>query len=183
MNASAHLAGATDGGGGRVGPAVASAACLLLSVAAPAVRAELRITEVAPGIYSGDAPRSVADYRQLQSLGIKTVVELRRFMPRAIAREQGLVATYGMAYQRIPVGFRPTRDCSPEQVLQVLTDLRRQPVYMHCNLGQDRTGLIIALYRVRYLGWGRETAFAAMKRDEFNPLLLDLNRYFWRYAE
>ncbi len=34
------------------------------------------------------------------------------------------------------------------KVLQIMNDPNSQPVYIHCAHGADRTGLVVALYRV-----------------------------------
>jgi hypothetical protein len=39
-----------------------------------------------------------------------------------------------------------------KNILKILSDPTMQPVYVHCEFGQDRTGLIAALYEVFYLG-------------------------------
>lgn len=161
---------------------IAAVAALVAWLDVPAVRADLQIKEVAPGVYYGRVPKSEADYGQLQSLGIKTVLELRRFMPGRSAREECQVTTHGMIYRHIDFGFHPTRDCSPEAALQALADPALRPIYMHCVLGRDRTGLVVALYRVRYLGWAYSKAYADMMSDRANPFLFDLPRYFRRYA-
>jgi tyrosine-protein phosphatase SIW14 len=154
----------------------------LLQLATGPVRGELNIQEVSRGVYYGEAPSSAADYQQLQCLGIKTVLDMRKFSPHASAREEEIVSSYGMLYRHVPMGFQPTRDCTPEEALQILADPALQPVYMHCNLGRDRTGLVVALYRVRYLGWSSNAAYEDMQRERFNPLLRNMDRYFRRYA-
>jgi tyrosine-protein phosphatase SIW14 len=37
--------------------------------------------------------------------------------------------------------------------------LAKKPVLVHCQHGQDRTGLVIAAYRVRVLGWAKQAAW------------------------
>lgn len=140
------------------------------------------IVRIAPGIYFGPAPRTDADYGHLQRLGIKTIVELRRFKHKAIDKERRMARAYGFCYRHVPMGFRKLRDGSPERVLRLLTDCPLHPIYVHCNLGRDRTGLVIALYRVRYQGWSRQAAKAEWKQGRFNPLLRGLDRYFKRRA-
>jgi tyrosine-protein phosphatase SIW14 len=144
--------------------------------------ADITIEQVAPGIYYGGAPKSESDYRRLQALGIKTVVDLRKFKPRKTDQSEHIVPAYGVAFQHIPMGFWPSRDDSPEGILQVMADPGIRPIYVHCMLGRDRTALLVALYRVRYLGWTRDAAYAAMQSNRFNRLLRDLDRYFWQHA-
>ncbi len=165
----------------RVKTAVALVACLI-SLANVAPARDFEIHEIAPGVYYGPIPKTDSDFRQLQGLGVKTVVELRKFMHRKSAREEGLVSAYGMVHRLVPMGFEPSRDGTPELALEIMHDPAQQPVYVHCMLGRDRTGVVVALYRVRYLGWSPEAAYAEFEAELFNPLLFGLKRYFWRYA-
>ena len=43
--------------------------------------------------------------------------------------------------------------------------------YVHCEHGQDRTGLIIGAYRVRVQRWSKSQAYQEMKAHGFHPLL------------
>lgn len=43
-----------------------------------------------------------------------------------------------------------------DKIIPLLTD--RQPVYIHCIHGRDRTGLAIALYRIKKQGWSVKKA-------------------------
>ena len=45
--------------------------------------------------------------------------------------------------------------------------------FVHCAHGQDRTGLVVAVYRVRH-GWTKAQAQAEMLRLGFHPTLLGL---------
>jgi protein tyrosine/serine phosphatase len=152
-----------------------------LSLAPPAA-AELAIAQVSPGIYRGPEPETAADYRQLQRLGINTVLDIRKFNQREMDREARCVRAYGMNYRRCPVAFRPRRDGSAERAVRALADVRRHPVYIHCDLGRDRAGLIVALYRVRYECWSRCAAYAEMKSFGFKWRFRAMERYFWECA-
>jgi tyrosine-protein phosphatase SIW14 len=144
--------------------------------------AEMQIAEVSPGIYRGPAPQTAADYCQLSSLGIRTVMDVRKFRQRRMDDECRCVRAHGMTYKRAEVSFRPQRDGSAERALCTLADVRLRPIYIHCELGRDRSGLIIGLYRVRYEGWSLCSAYAEMKRFGFKSYLRGLERYFWDYA-
>jgi protein tyrosine/serine phosphatase len=43
----------------------------------------------------------------------------------------------------------------------------RGPVLIHCKHGQNRTGLIAAMYRVVYQGWSKQQALAEMRGGGF----------------
>lgn len=156
--------------------------CLVGCGLARPAAADLNACEQAPGIYTGAAPTTAADFAELRRLQIHNVIDMRKFRPHDSRRERERVTQQGLVYHSVPIGFFPTKSGSPECVLRLLADCSRHPVYIHCQLGRDRTGLIIALYRVRHLGWSPAAAYAAMQRQEFNPLLRDLDRYFWQNA-
>lgn len=152
---------------------------LLLGQSSPAA-AELNVMEVGPGVYVGSAPDALADFDHLQQLGIRTVIDSRPFRLPARRREERELVCRGIRYLHIPMDFHPADDRAPHHVLFHLTQSDHQPVYIHCQLGRDRTGLVVALYRVQCLGWPPAAAYAAMERQQFNPLLRDLDRYFWQ---
>ncbi len=52
-----------------------------------------------------------------------------------------------------------------DNIVHLLTD--RQPVYIHCIHGKDRTGLAIALYRIKKQGWPAEKALNEAKQMGF----------------
>ncbi len=52
--------------------------------------------------------------------------------------------------------------------------------YVHCEHGQDRTGLIIGAYRVKVEHWTKEQAYQEMLRFGFHPLLRGL---CWSWEE
>jgi hypothetical protein len=142
----------------------------------------MNLWEIAPGVYAGGAPRTQADYQRLQCLGIKTIVDVRDPYPRLAARAECGADAYCLNRVAIPLGYRPMCNNTPELVLQIMTDAEQLPVYIHCNLGRDRAALVVALYRVRYLGWSPETAYNVMRAQRFNPFLRGLDEYFWAYA-
>ncbi|OIQ67634.1 hypothetical protein GALL_507870 [mine drainage metagenome] len=52
---------------------------------------------------------------------------------------------------------------------------------IHCTHGADRTGTVIALWRIIYQGWSREAALAEMTQGGFGFYLIWLN--LTRYVE
>jgi len=153
-----------------------------VTLAAP-VWADIYVVEVSPGIYRGPAPETAADYRQLSALGIRTVLDIRKFRRRQGDQECRCVHAHGMTYQRVPVAFHAEKDRSPERALRTLVDVRLHPIYIHCDLGRHRAGLIVGLYRVRCEGWSLPAAYCEMERFGFRRHFRGLERYFWNYAK
>jgi protein-tyrosine phosphatase len=82
----------------------------------------------------------------------------------ASEREQAEAIALGMRYVNIPMsGFgHPEAD----EVRRVLTTIRasgNQPVFLHCKHGRDRTGAIVAAYRMAHEGWPAERAVQEAK--------------------
>ena len=106
--------------------------------------------EVNEHYYRGAQPKP-SDFADLAALGIKTVIDLTG---EGDAREAGLVQTAGMSFFRIPMTTRETP--SKEKVARFLTlvnDPAHQPVYVHCQGGRHRTGVMTAVYRMSNDRW------------------------------
>jgi hypothetical protein len=146
------------------------------------LHAALPIVEVAPGIYRGPVPETASDFRQISDLGVRSVIDLRKFRRRKRDETCRCVRAHGMNYIAAPIGFYPERDGSPERAVRLLANARLYPIYLHCELGRDRSGLVVGLFRVRCQGWSVCAAYAEMQRFGFNERLRGLDRYFWDRA-
>jgi protein tyrosine/serine phosphatase len=96
--------------------------------------------------------------QKLSALGVNTVINLRDDDERAQA--EGLEArAAGLRYFNIPFGRlgRPT-DEQVEHVLSLINAPENGVVFVHCAHGADRTGTVIAIYRISHDGWAGEQA-------------------------
>ena len=139
--------------------------------------------EVSPGIYRGARPH-LAGLEELGRLGVRTVINLQggeteliqwdtilRWimpgeLPRAIRNERLAVEARGMKFLNFPMSavlqVTPEREINVLAALDALVDPANHPVFIHCQFGNDRTGLIVALYRVFHQGWHPDQAHAEM---------------------
>lgn len=88
-----------------------------------------------------------------------------------------------MRYVRIPL--ESTDPPTPEQVaefLAVVRDPDARPVYVHCLHGVDRTGAMLAVYRMQEEGWSNADALAEMEHFGAHGILHDLRRFVGRYV-
>ena len=138
------------------------------------------VYQVAPGIYRGRAPQTVEDYQRLKSLGIKTVLNLRRRDEAAIANERRTLAAMNIDTVHVPMRYFPRGDGSVDRAVRVVNDSSLYPLYVHCKHGRDRCGVVIGVYRVRHHGWNHDTAYAEMTRHGFHTRLIGLRRGFYR---
>jgi protein tyrosine phosphatase (PTP) superfamily phosphohydrolase (DUF442 family) len=117
-------------------------------------------------LYRGGQP-TTAGLAELARLGVATVVDLRRIgeSPPSRAEEQATAAQLRLEY--LPVRLSPIaapRREAVEALLAAIGDPARQPIFVHCKRGADRTGTVIALYRVSRQCWSAEQAIAEARR-------------------
>lgn len=114
-------------------------------------------------VYRGAQPKP-GGLPQLVQLGIKTIINLRDDDQRAQG-EEAEARMAGLRYFNIPVARlgRP-HDAEIEKVMTVLNDPESQPVFVHCKHGADRTGVVIAVYRIAHDGWTSEQAKVEAKQ-------------------
>lgn len=108
-------------------------------------------------LFRGGQPKP-GGYARLAQLGVKTVVNLRDDDERALSEGEEARAA-GLRYYNVPLGRlgRPS-DAEVERVLQLIGAPENQPVFVHCHRGADRTGLVVAIYRMMHDGWTAERA-------------------------
>jgi len=118
--------------------------------------------QVKPEILRGGQPTSDG-FRALSKLGIKTVLDLRASAEQS-AWEEKVVKSLGMRYVHLQfhAGAIPTQE-QIEKALSVLEDRTQAPVFVHCHEGKDRTGMIIACYRISHDNWSNKKALEEAK--------------------
>ncbi|MCQ2410538.1 MAG: dual specificity protein phosphatase family protein [Elusimicrobiaceae bacterium] len=118
--------------------------------------------KVSEGLYRGGQP-SEEGYRWLARNGIKIVVNLRTQNP-----DEQLLRNLGITSIHIPINPFLFRDRHAVTFLKVLADAHNQPVYVHCKYGSDRTGTMVALYRMAMQHWSRLDAMTEMQNPKFD---------------
>ena len=148
----------------RFAALVAAAAFVATTVAAgPVVDGVGNFQKVNDHIYRGAQPTDDG-FRELAQLGIKTVIDLRQIGEHSQADEQKLVTSLGMRYVSIPMtGMSTPKDDQVTAVLALLSDTTSGPVFVHCKRGADRTGMVIAVYRISQDGWENRKALSEAK--------------------
>ncbi len=107
------------------------------------------------------------DYADLKALGVKTVIDLTGG-DDASTSEPGIVKNLGMNFVRIPMSTHETPSAETiGRFLSLVDDPANQPVYVHCQGGRHRTGVMTAAYRMTDEGWTSDRAFSEMKQYKF----------------
>ena len=138
------------------------------------------VGRVAPGIYRGAQPESEG-YATLKAMGIRTVINFRE---RHGEREA--VEAAGMRYVEIPMSFLTKADPAVvRKALSVMTDPANQPVFLHCSVGMDRSGVVVAVYRMEVDGWSKAEAVVEMESFGFHWIWFQLKKTAteWRVGE
>jgi len=123
-----------------------------------------RVTEQ---LYRGAQPVP-AGYEQLQQLGIAIVVDLHNH-GAAERRERRAVESRGMRYVSLPAS--PIQGPTGAQIAQFFQLLRDNPgrkIFVHCKHGADRTGVMIAVFRMAWEHWTPAQAMAEMHAFHFH---------------
>lgn len=114
-------------------------------------------------VYRGGQPADEA-WRGLAGLGVKTVIDLRRDGEggHSIAAEARAVRAAGMRYVSVPMNGVVAPD--GHDIAKVLGILNSgEPVFVHCKEGKDRTGTVVACYRIAHDRWQNDQALREAK--------------------
>ncbi len=123
--------------------------------------------EVTPTLYRGGQPSSQG-YEALSKMGVKIVVDARL---SGKDNERKEVEKAGMQYVSIPWHCLFPRDEAMARFLAVLRTNPSKKVFVHCRYGDDRTGMMIAAYRMSVEGWTAEDARKEMDDFGFKPMV------------
>lgn len=92
----------------------------------------------------------------LESMGIRSILNLRQFH----SDEDDARGTRLTLY-RVPVNAGEIDNDFMLEALRTIA-VAEKPILIHCWHGSDRTGVVVAMYRMVFQGWSRERAI-----DEF----------------
>lgn len=141
---------------------------LLLFLAVPAAAANIvpsgvgNFHQVDANVYRGAQP-TPEGLKNLAQLGIKTIVDLRHGKDHTDSEEKAAEAL-GLKYVSVPMkGLDPPTDKQIASLLAVLNSSNQTPVFVHCRQGMDRTGAVIACYRIAHDHWTNDKALAEAK--------------------
>jgi uncharacterized protein (TIGR01244 family) len=112
---------------------------------------------------------------RLHQLGIRTILNIRDEGDAAVENERRLVESLGMRFVHIPIKdgniFNWSRRIPTDTVRRFFDVLGSVPgpVFIHCKRGTDRTGALVAIYRIARNGWDAARALQEANERGMRP--------------
>ena len=141
----------------------------------------LKTRQVTPWLYRGARPGRIGIIK-LKEMDIRTIINLEAKLfeqePWEVKKERAWASEAGIRFEHVPMHpiWAPRAELI-DRALALIQDPTSPPIYIHCAQGVDRTGLIIAAYRVKVEGWTPQQASEEMARFGFHRYL-----FWWKRA-
>ena len=107
-------------------------------------------------LYRGGQPTH-GGFERLSEMGINIVVDVGRSR-----RDEKQIKQLGMRYVSLPWYCPFPKDDVFQRFLRLVKENPDKKIFVHCRLGDDRTGMMIAAYRMGAQGWTAERAMEEM---------------------
>lgn len=115
---------------------------------------------VSSQLYRSGQP-SPAAFGELERMGVRSVLNLRDY--HIDTDEANLTGLHLVGY---PMSAGSVTERDVENCLRLIR-LSPKPLLVHCWHGSDRTGIIVAAYRIVFQGWSVEQAEKEMRVDTY----------------
>ena len=111
------------------------------------------------GLYRAEQP-SKKGIKEIELMGVKTVLNLRRLRNNT---KKAADFNFNLVHHSIK-----TKQLNEEDILNALRVIKnaKEPILVHCWHGSDRTGTIIAAYRMVMDNWSKEQAIKEFLIDD-----------------
>lgn len=117
---------------------------------------------ISNGVAAGGQPNA-AGFAKLKQMGYTTIIDLAT----EDSSESSTVQSLGMTYIPLALGPYISENPSSEfytRVNKAVSYMKQGNVYVHCTHGVHRTGVVVAVYGMKNLGWTPEQAVSVMKQ-------------------
>lgn len=114
-------------------------------------------------LYRGGQP-TAEGIKKLAALGIKTIINFRDARD-GVHREREAAEANGIRFINLHLSnWFASRDEEIHKIIEVIRNPAHHPVFIHCKRGADRTGTVVAVYRMLHDGWTATQANREAKR-------------------
>ncbi len=119
----------------------------------------IKFGEVTPHLFRGGQPNAEG-LAALKKMGVGIVVDMRSGNRE---QEKEAVTKLGMKYVQISWHCPFPSDTPFAKFLKIIEDNQDKKVFVHCRLGDDRTGMAVAAYRMAEQDWSADEAMKEME--------------------
>ncbi|MDR1729584.1 MAG: tyrosine-protein phosphatase [Prevotellaceae bacterium] len=112
------------------------------------------------GLFRSEQPDKL-DFMNFGKLGITEVLNLRLWHS-----DKDEAKNMNLTLHRVPMRAGNIKDSDVVQALKIIRD-RKGGMLIHCRHGSDRTGVIVAMYRVVFQNYTKEQAIEEMTNGGF----------------
>jgi protein tyrosine/serine phosphatase len=122
------------------------------------------LNRVAPNLYRSAQPTAEGFRAAENSLKLRAVLDLR-----SLHSDEDLIKGTQIRVNAVPMNAWSINTDDVIVALKVIKAAEAKgPVLVHCRHGADRTGVVIAMYRIVYQGWTKQQALDEMEHGGFN---------------
>lgn len=116
--------------------------------------------QISSNIFRSEQPNS-RQMKYLDKLGFKTVVNLRK---RHSDKAEIADTNISQVWLKMRAG-----KITDKQIIEILRaiHLSPKPLLIHCWHGSDRTGVVVAMYRLVFQNWTKSQAITELMKPEF----------------
>lgn len=134
-------------------------------------------------LYRGAQPRPNGGIRKLTALGVKSIINLRE-EDNGTRAEEAEARAAGLKYYSVPMeGMGRPSDEQINRALAIINAPDNWPIYVHCKRGADRTGTVIAIYRISHDNWTVEHAIQEARQYGLSRFEPGMKHYIEDYAK
>jgi protein tyrosine/serine phosphatase len=157
--------------------------CLLGTACArglPVQEEILNFGKVNEHLYRGAQP-DAAGMKSLKKLGVKLIVNLR--LPGDSWKvEEAQATANGILYTNFPMTGRGTPEDQQVRKILSLFESFPDPIFIHCQHGCDRTGTVVACYRIQHDRWSSQLAMREARHYGISFWEFRMKRYVAAFA-
>ena len=128
--------------------------------------------KVDEGVYRSEQPKKT-QLEAAAKYGITEILNLRQWHSnKKFAKNTNLIL------HKVRMNAHDMNDYEIVRALKIIKN-RKGAILIHCHHGSDRTGAIVAMYRIIFQNWSKEQAIEELKNDcfGFHGIYINIPKY------
>jgi tyrosine-protein phosphatase SIW14 len=136
--------------------------------------------KVSDQIYRGAEPTLVG-LQELGAMGIQEIIDLRE-TGDGTKFEKKQAEKLKLKYINVPIGeFSAPSNAQIQAILTILQSSSGS-IFVHCRRGKDRTGTVVACYRIQHDGWNNKRALEEAKAHGMSSFERAMQSYILHFT-